>query len=289
VIECIVETRDLLGEGVVWCPRSQRLWWVDVLRAALHELSWPAGVHRTHQLPFRRLGSIALRARGGLLIATEQGVFGWDAERGVGDQLMTPRWDSQTHRLNDGRCDRAGRFWVGSMHDSQFVPEGALFSIDAAAEVVSHVGDIIVPNAIAFSPDDRRFYFADTRRYVIWQFDFDIASGHIGNRRLFVEFGGGPARPDGACVDAQGCIWNASYEGASAVRYTPDGRTDAVVRLPVTCPTCVCLGGADLDTLFITSASYPLTAEQKLREPLAGGLFALRVPTPGLAEPMFAA
>jgi sugar lactone lactonase YvrE len=287
-MQCVVDTRDQLGECVLWCTRSQRLWWVDVLSASLHELSWPAGQHRTHQLPFRRLGSIGLRASGGLVLATEQGVFGWHPVRGVGAQLMAPRWDPVTHRLNDGRCDRAGRFWVGSMHDSLFVPDGTLFSIGPAAEAVAHFDDIIVPNSLAFSPDDRRFYFADTRRYMIWQFDFDIESGRIGNRRPFVDFGLGPARPDGSCVDANGCLWNASFDGGRVVRYTPDGITDTVVQLPVSCPTCVCLGGPDLDTLFVTTASFSLSAEQRLQEPLAGGLFALRVPTAGLAEPAFA-
>lgn len=287
-MQCVVDTRDQLGECVLWCPRSQRLWWVDVLSASLHELSWPAGQHRTHQLPFRRLGSIGLRASGGLVLATEQGVFDWHPDRGLEAQLMAPRWDPATHRLNDGRCDRAGRFWVGSMHDSLFVPDGTLFSVGPAAEAAAHFDDIIVPNSLAFSPDDRRFYFADTRRYMIWQFDFEIESGRIGNRRPFVDFGSGPARPDGSCVDANGCLWNASFDGGRVVRYTPDGVTDTVVPLPVSCPTCVCLGGPDLDTLFVTTASFSLSAEQHLQEPLAGGLFALRVPTPGLAEPAFA-
>lgn len=287
-MQCVVDTRDQLGECVLWCPRSQRLWWVDVLSASLHELSWPAGQHRTHQLPFRRLGSIGLRASGGLVLATEQGVFDWHPDRGLEAQLMAPRWDPATHRLNDGRCDRAGRFWVGSMHDSLFVPDGTLFSVGPAAEAAAHFDDIIVPNSLAFSPDDRRFYFADTRRYMIWQFDFEIESGRIGNRRPFVDFGSGPARPDGSCVDANGCLWNASFDGGRVVRYTPDGVTDTVVPLPVSCPTCVCLGGPDLDTLFVTTASFSLSAGQRWQEPLAGGLFALRVPTPGLAEPAFA-
>ena len=287
-MQCVVDTRDRLGECVLWCPRSQRLWWVDVLSASLHELSWPAGQHRTHQLPFRRLGSIGLRASGGLVLATEQGVFDWHPDRGLEAQLMAPRWDPATHRLNDGRCDRAGRFWVGSMHDSLFVPDGTLFSVGPAAEAAAHFDDIIVPNSLVFSPDDRRFYFADTRRYMIWQFDFEIESGRIGNRRPFVDFGSGPARPDGSCVDANGCLWNASFDGGRVVRYTPDGVTDTVVPLPVSCPTCVCLGGPDLDTLFVTTASFSLSAGQRWQEPLAGGLFALRVPTPGLAEPAFA-
>ena len=172
------------------------------------------------------------------------------------------------------------------MHDSAFVPEGTLFSLGPGTAVASHFGEIIVPNAFAFSPDDRHFYFADTRRYVIWRFDFDLASGHLRNRRPFVAFGAGPARPDGSCVDAEGCLWNAAYAGGRVVRYTPDGRVDRVIALPVSCPTCVCLGGRDLDLLFVTSARFALKAEQHAVEPLAGGVFAVPVSAKGLPEPM---
>ncbi|MEW6644968.1 MAG: SMP-30/gluconolactonase/LRE family protein [Pseudomonadota bacterium] len=286
VAQPVVTTRDQLGEGILWCPHSQCVWWVDVLSATLHQLFWPHGTHRRHQLPFRRLGSIGPRAGGGLVVATEQGIFGWSVERGVGAQLMAPRWNVATHRLNDGRCDRAGRFWVGSMHDRDFVPEGTLFSLGPEGAVATHLGEVIVPNSIAFSPDDRSFFFADTRRYVIWQFDFDLASGSIRNRRPFVEFGAGPSRPDGSCVDAEGGLWNAAYAGGRVVRYASDGRVDQVVELPASYPTCVCLGGPDLDVLFITSASFPLSAGERAREPLAGGVFALPVSVKGLPEPM---
>ena len=284
-MECVLEAGDALGESIVWCSRTNRLWWTDVLTATVHELTWPAAEHRLHPLPFRRLGSIGLHRDGGLVVATELGVFRWSPSEGVGAQVMPARWNPLTYRLNDGRCDRAGRFWVASMCDSYFGPSGTLYSLGPDKQVRSHIDDLVIPNAIAFSPDDRRFYFADTRQYVIWEFEFDLSEGRLGRRRTFATFGTGPARPDGSCVDADGCVWNATYAGAAVTHYTPDGKTDTVVPLPVTYPTCVCIGGPDLDTLFVTSSRYPLTAAERVKEPLAGGLFAHKIHIAGLVEP----
>lgn len=285
-IACVAETADLLGEGVVWCARSRRVWWADVMRGVIHELSWPQAVHVEHRLPFRRIGSLGLLASGGLLVATEQGIFCWDPVHGVGACVMAPRWNPVVFRLNDGRADRAGRFWVGSMSDGQFVPEGRLYSRSPGGAIDDHADGIIIPNAIAFSPDDRWFYFADTRRYVIWRYAFDLAEGRISAQEVFVDFGSGPGRPDGSCVDVDGCIWNACYEGGRVVRYTPKGQIDREIALPVSFPTCVALGGDALDTLFITTARGPLADERRAAEPLAGHLFAVPVGTAGQPEPL---
>jgi sugar lactone lactonase YvrE len=285
-VVCVAPTADTLGESVLWCPRSRKVWWVDVMRAVIHELSWPEMVLIEHDLPFRRIGSIGLQAEGGLLVTTEQGAFRWSPEHGLGACVMAPRWDPTVFRLNDGRADRAGRFWVGSMHDSRFVPEGTLYSRSPGGTVNEHVGGIIVPNAIAFSPDNRWFYFADTRRYVIWRYAFDLAEGLLSERQVFVDFGSGPGRPDGSCVDVDGCIWNTCYEGSRLIRYTPAGRIDREIELPVSFPTCVALGGDALDTLFITTASGPLPEARRAAEPLAGHLFAVSVENAGLPEPL---
>ncbi len=287
-LHCVAATADLLGEVPVWCPRSQRLWWVDVLGAALHRLDPATGERRDWRLPFRRLGSIALRRSGGLVLATEQGLYGFDPETERTEFLVLPEAGRPTHRLNDGRCDRAGRFWVGSMSDVDFTPTGRLFRVEPDLAVAPMLDEIIVPNSIAFSPDDRTFYFADTRRYRIWAFDFDLASGALSNRRVFAETGPGPGRPDGSCVDAEGFLWNADYAGGRVVRYAPDGRVDRAIALPVSYPTCVCFGGPGLDVLFITSARFPLTPEEAQREPQAGSLFALETKHRGLPEPTFA-
>jgi len=288
VIERAVDCHNALGEGVTWCPRRRVLWWVDVLAGVVHEWDPSVGRHIAYPTPFRRVGSLALGQQSGLALAPERGLFAWEPGSGATRLLVEVEADRPANRLNDGRCDRAGRFWVGSMHDSQFVPEGSLYRIGGDLRSACVERDIVIPNSIAFSPDDRTFYFADTRRYAIWAYDFQLSEGVITNRRLFVDFGRGPGRPDGSCVDADGCLWNATYAGGQIVRYRPDGRVDRVIDLPVSHPTCCCFGGADLDVMFVTSARFPLDAHQQTAEPLAGSMLAFRPGVRGLPEPAFA-
>jgi sugar lactone lactonase YvrE len=173
------------------------------------------------------------------------------------------------------------------MNDADFVAEGSLFRVgpDCSSSVV--LGGIVVPNGIAFSPDDQTFYFADTRRYAIWAYDFDLESGEIWNRRVFAEFKPDGGRPDGSCIDCEGFLWNAEYAGGRVVRYAPDGRVDRVVPVPMSHPTSCCFGGAQHNLLFVTSASYALTADERAAQPLAGALLALDVGVCGLPEPRF--
>lgn len=285
MIERIVPTENALGESVIWCHQTQRVWWVDAFQAQIHEWHPASSRHTVHQTNFRRLGSIALLPSGGLLLATDQGLFTRSPDRQQ-HKFATPEADPEL-RLNDGRCDRAGRFWVGSMHDPQFTPVGSLYCVRSDASATRFESNIIVPNSIAFSPDDRTFYFADTRRHLIWAYDFDIGEGIISNRRVFTSFEGRPGRPDGSCVDTDGCLWNTSFAGGQMVRYTPAGKVDRVIDLPVTFPTCCCFGGPGLDTLFITSGRAPLSDEQKAKEPLAGTLLAFNPGIKGLPEPLF--
>jgi len=286
-IACAAATRDLLGEVPVWCWRSRRLWWVDVLTPRLHSLDPETGRLRSYAIPFRRLGSIALRDRGGLVLATERGIHAFDPESGAIEFLVDPEPGRPNRRLNDGRCDRAGRFWVGSMNDEAFVPEGRFFRVDPDLRVATILENIIIPNSVAFSPDDRTLYFADTRRFTIWAFSFDISEGTIGDRRVFAEVHEGEARPDGSCIDQEGYLWNAEYAGGRVVRYAPTGEIDRIVSLPVTYPTCCCFGGTDLGTLFVTSARFPLSHLQASREPLAGALLTIETGFRGLPEPLF--
>jgi sugar lactone lactonase YvrE len=146
---------------------------------------------------------------------------------------------------------------------------------------------VIVSNGIAFSPDNRTLYFTDTRRYRRWQFDFDVDSGDIRNPRLFADYGATRDRPDGACVDVDGGLWTAFFGGSRIVRFHPDGREDLVLPMPVSNPTCICFGGADLRTLYITSAAKFLSREQLAAEPLAGSLFAVHGLAQGLPEHRF--
>ena len=191
------------------------------------------------------------------------------------------------NRLNDGRVDPRGRFWVGTMDNQLHRPNGALYRVDADGSVHRMLDGVIVSNGIAFAPDGKTLYFTDTRRYCTWRFDVDLDDGTLSNRRVFADCSASGARPDGACVDADGCVWTAFFAGNRVVRHRPDGTIDVVVPMPVTNPTCVCFGGADLRTLYVTSATKFLTPEQRAAEPLAGSLFAISGLAQGLPEHRF--
>lgn len=280
--EPLAGPHSVLGESPVWCDRRQRLLYVDSRAPALRIYDPSSGETVSHALP-ETTGSICLTETHDLLVAMTRGihVIGFDGR--LGACLAAPEADKPDNRFNDGRCDRAGRFIVGTMNDRARLPTGSLWQL-AGGQCRLLGDDIIVPNAIAFSPDNRRMYFADTYRHVIDLFDYDIDTGDIRNRRRFSDMEGWTGRPDGAQIDADGCLWNAEYAGGRVVRYTPDGRIDRIVKLPVSQPTSCTFGGRNLDELYITSASQRLSPEQRAAEPLAGALFVVQPGVRGLKE-----
>jgi sugar lactone lactonase YvrE len=258
---------------------------VDSRAPALYRWQ-PGGDVRAWAMP-EVAGSLAFRQGRGVLVALQTAVFTFDVETGALAPIVTPGGEPATNRFNDGRCDRRGRFWVGTMSDVSREPLGALYRLSPDGSCRAMFRDVIVPNSIAWSPDDRRMYFADTYRKAIWRFDFDAEAGELSNKALFADLGQQPGRPDGSAVDAEGCLWNCEYAGGRVVRYTPYGRVDRVVTLPVDNPTCCAFGGSDLRTLYITSARQRLTPEQLERQPLAGSVFAADVGVSGLPEARF--
>lgn len=277
MVEVAVKSNDQLGECPLWDPRSGLLWWLDILRPALQSYDPRTGNHRIYPLPGGNCGCAALRARGGLVLAMDTGLYAFDPAVGLGELLCQPEPDKPENRYNDGRCDRRGRLWIGTMHLSTEKPTGSFYSVAPALTVRCHAENLTVPNSTAFSPDDCTLYFADTPRHVIWAFDFDIDRGEISDRRAFVDLSGRKAYPDGSCIDADGFLWNAEYAGGRLVRYSPDGRVDRVIEVPVENPTCCCFGGDNLDTLYITSAASSAP----------GSLLAIDVGGGGLPEAMF--
>jgi len=289
-IQCVVQSGDILGEVPLWCGRSQKLWWVDVRRPALQSYDPATGRHTAQRLPEAlQVGAIALREQGGFVLATNSGLYVFDPETQLPPALIAdPEAGKPGMRLNDGKCDRRGRFWVGSMLDVQREPAGTLYRLDADHRCHAMLADFVLPNAICWSPDDRTMYFADTHNQLIWAFDFDLDDGAISHRRVFKDWSHQRGRPDGATVDAEGFVWNAMVATGQLVRLAPDGRVDRTIQLPVTHATCPAFGGPGLATLYVTSHSQRLTAEQIAKEPFAGGVFALDVGVKGLPEPRFA-
>jgi len=284
-VEVAARGADLLGECPLWDERGRLLWWVDSRWPAVKQLDPSSGAVMMLVLP-EVVGSIAFREQGGLLAATKSGIHFLDAASGALEARANPEAALPENRFNDGRCDRAGRFWAGTMSDVKRDPVGSLYRFDADMACTRLRNAVVIPNSLAFSPDGGRMYFADTMRHILWAYDYDPASGAATNERVFADAGAG--RPDGSCVDAEGCLWNAEYGGWRLVRYTPAGKVDRVVEVPVANPTCCCFGGEDLGTLYVTTARQRLSPEELARQPLAGSLLALRPGVQGLPEGRFA-
>lgn len=282
-VEVACRGENRLGECPLWCGRSRCLYWVDGRAPALHVLEVATGVHRAHVLP-ETTGSICLCEDGSLLVAMVSGIHRLSSQGVVGERVAGAAPDHPDNRFNDGRCDRAGRFFTGTMNDRQRIPTGVLWRLGPGGDFTALVDDLIVPNSLAFSPDNRRMYLADTYRHVIDVFDYDLDAGLPTNRRRFADLHGSAGRPDGSAVDAEGCLWNAEYAGGRVVRYTPDGRIDRVIELPVTQPSCCAFGGEHLDELYITSARQRLAPGELAAQPLAGSLFVVRPGVQGLPE-----
>lgn len=285
-IECVVRTADQLGETPLWCEREGKLWWLDIERPKLQSFDPATGMHEVQAFDAAFLGSQALGDDGSHLLALDLELH--RRLRQGGERRPFARVEhGLDNRLNDGRADARGRFWVGTMDNQLHRPNGSLYRVDPDGTFERVFSGVIVSNGIAFSPDNKFLYFTDTRRHLTWRFGFDLEAGRIFDRQLFADYSASGDRPDGACVDVDGGIWTAFFAGGRIVRYRPDGVIDLVVPVPVTNPTCVCFGGADFRTLYITTATKFLTAEQRAREPLAGSVLAIHGIGQGLPEHRF--
>lgn len=286
-IRCFPEPVTQLGEGPVWNANARLLHWIDCDGRALFDMDVASGRVRRTELP-KAPGSYALRARGGMIMAYRNQLALIAADGVTHETVPTPCIDFAAERFNDGRCDRRGRFWVGSMDKSLKSPVGGLFRVDADLAVRRMAGDIVLSNGIAFSPDDRTMYHTDSRSPVIYACDFDIDAGTVSNRRVFADFRNCRGRPDGCVMDAEGCLWVAEYDGGCLVRLDPSGRRMEEIAMPVSRPTCPVFGDDDLRTLYVTSMRLGLKEDALQVEPQAGCLFAVRVDVPGLPETPFA-
>lgn len=297
---CAVDIPCRLGESPVWSAQEQALYWVDIPEGRLHRWSHAGGehrepheggahrgpheggVHRQWQLP-AAIGSLALRERGGLLLALKTGLHTFDPDTGALERLCHPEADRPELRLNDGKVSPEGRFWVGSMDDGpERQPLGSLWRLDTDHRCMRMVTGQRVPNGLAWSPDGRTMYRADTRALTVWRHDYDPASGAIGEAKVFVVMQPDWGRPDGAAVDMEGCYWNAGVGAGRLNRFSPEGELMGFVPLPVSHPTMPCFGGPDLRTLYVTSMRNGVAAELLAQHPLSGSVLALPAPVAGV-------
>jgi L-arabinonolactonase len=289
-VEVAVARPARLGECPVWSVAEQALYRVDIDGCRVHRFDPASGVDDTRVVDGRP-GAIALTStRGRLLVAIECEVALLDFAGGRVDPWLQLEPADAGNRLNDGRTDPAGRFWVGSMSDVPGArqPTAMLHRVDADGTTTVHRRGVTVSNTLAFAPDGQTMYWSDTPTATVWAHPYDIASGRPDRPRVLVDFGGLPGRPDGACVDDTGAVWIACVGGGALVRLTPAGKVDRVIALPVASPTMPAFGGADLATLFVTSIGSATSASRPEDGPVDGALLALDVGARGVAEPVLA-
>ena len=289
-VEVAAGGNAVLGESPLWSPDEAALYWVDIANPTVHRLDPATGERRRWRIE-TETGSIGLAGAGRLVAGLRTGAHYLDLGTGKIEKICDPEGEGRfnRNRMNDGKVDRAGRFWVGTMNDPGHAPEGTLWRIGADGAAEPMLREIRIPNALCWSPDSSVMYFTDSYSNEIWAFDFDLASGAMENKRTFARLPEEEGVPDGATVDAEGFVWCARMFGGKVSRFDPDGGLERSIELPVPQVTSCAFGGAELDTLYITTASLRMDRAALSQQPLAGALFAADPGMRGLAEPEFGA
>lgn len=285
---------DLVGESPFWHATEESLYWVDIVGKTIRRLNREGAIEtwQTDDFPT----AIAMIAGSeDAVVSFGRGLGRFSFSTGETQTLCAPHGDDVTMRLNEGKCDPQGRFWSASM-DNNLHPDGSAREMGEPRGILMRLSsdgtyqqfgsaDLGIPNTMAWSPDRKTFYFGDTLRNTIWAYDYDDNDGVVSNRRVLIE--GGPGLPDGSGIDADGCLWNARFSGGCLLRITPDGKVDRQLDLPRTNPTACTFGGSGFQTLFVTSGSFGLDADQITANPDEGKLIAVDVGVSGVPENYF--
>lgn len=286
-VECIGPVKAVLGESVSWSPRENSLVWVDIVARQVLRTHIDG---KTTQWDFAELtGFVQPTEDGTWLVGQENAILRFDPKTDARRPFVTVERDDPSTRTNDAGCDPQGRLLVGTMRMGELRPVGSLYRIDTQGHSETLDTGLTIPNGIAFSPRGDIAYWAETfvGKRQVWCARYDPDDGTVGEKRPFVQLEESMGLPDGATVDSNGCYWVAAARGWQLLRYTPDGRLDLAVRLPVEKPSKLAFGGPDLDTIFVTSISAGLGDDAREKQPLAGRLIALRVGITGLPPRLF--
>ena len=282
-IECFVNCKNELGEGPVWCPIENKLWWIDISNPYLFCADHDGKIIGEWKLP-KPPGSFALRKDGTLYIAFRSGPALFHPLSGEVTFIPVPSLDLGDTRFNDGKTDRRGRFWAGTMDKKTERSIGALYRFDGLTLLNKVDQGFTISNGIGWSPDNKKMYFADTPSRSIVSYDFDLDTGNIGNKKIFVQCEAGQGGPDGLTVDADGGVWSVQFDRWCIHRYDRSGKLTRVIELPVQRPTSVAFGGEGLQTLFVTTATMHLNEAELSKQPLAGAVLSIDAGYTGLPE-----
>ncbi len=278
--ELLFDTHCRLGEGPLWNPVEQKLSWVDIENQDLYQSTSRLNDYSKLRFP-TPIGAFGFIRGGGLILAVRDG---FAASAGTPDTLQTiwqPYPERSEIRMNDGKVDPAGRFWAGTLDPVH--AQAALYRLDPDGSRHTLLQGLGISNGLDWSPDCKTMYITDSLRSTIYAFDYDLATGEISHQRPFIKLPQGDRGivPDGLCVDAEGCIWSAQWNGWQVVRYSPAGEPLLKIDLPTQLVTSCCFGGPQNDRLFITTAWTDLTESQRQAQPLAGAVFTVQTATQG--------
>lgn len=283
----VLSAKMQIGEGPVWDAKNQRLLWVDIVGQELNVFDPADGSNKTYKFP-DIVTSATPRQGGGVLVTLRRSVAFFDPATEKLETIAEVEADMPGNRFNDGKTDRQGRHWAGTMGDVDWNhPIGNLYRVGADRNPVRMAEKICCSNGIGWSPDNKTMYFCESFAHVIHAYDFDAATGDIANRRPFTTVNT-ESFPDGLTVDAEGFVWSAQPVFGRIVRYDPTGKMERIIELPVSRGTSVMFGGAELDTLYVTTMRTTLDDAQLTEEPLAGCLLAIKPGVRGIAEAPFA-
>jgi sugar lactone lactonase YvrE len=272
-----------LGENPLWSVEENAFCWTDIIGRCIYRYFPDSGKRERFETGVQ-VGCFAFRRDGGLVMGAENGLAFWDFDTRKVDYLTHFDDVVPPARFNDGKVDRQGRFWAGTMSQH---PENKLYRLDKDHHVAVMEKGVSIANGLGWSPDDRIMYFTDSTARVIYKYDFEKTTGNISNQKVFATVPVELGVPDGLTVDSEGYVWSAVWNGWCVIRYAPDGSIEREITLPVQCPSSVAIGGKNLDELYITSARSDLTQEQRRAQPMSGDIFRLKVGIRGIPEPYY--
>lgn len=282
----VYAARARLGEGPTWNETTETVFWVDILNHRVHQFFPESGEDRSYEVG-DVVGCAVPTQGNSMLLALRHDLAVLDLGSGAVRTLLSVEPNKPENRLNDGKCDPQGRFWIGSMREEE-AGHASLYRYDPDGSLHVMETGLGISNGLGWSPDGATFYLTDTPRHTIYAYDFDGAAGTVSNRRVLVDLSGEDFFPDGLTVDSEGCIWSAQWAGACVIRFAPSGRELLRVPVPVKCPTSCVFGGRDLKRLYITSASVGLSQQEIEQYFFSGDLFCFPTDVVGMLTTRFA-
>lgn len=275
-LECISDVKSLLGEGPIWDADSNKVYWVDILQGMIHELSTKDRSIRSISTQ-EMIGAVSLCTNGQLLAALKSGLAYINSNSGAKEHLTHAEAELPNNRYNDGKCDPAGRFWIGTMSLNEEPGAGNLYQFTTDIGIQKKLSNVTISNGLAWSLDNKTFYYIDTPCFEVWAYDYDINTGNIENKKVVIQIPPSEGYPDGMSIDEEGMLWIAHWDGWQVARWNPNtGEKLLSVQIPAARVTSCCFGGPNLNDLYITTAKVGLSKEDEALQPLAGSLFYIR-------------